>query len=534
VQPDCNSGQTLICRNWKLDAAVARIVGNGGQDLTAITRLENLDWPRLQWDIGTLERGQYYQVINPIKPAGWTGYRGSTNLATTRTDEFHTYNLRIVDGSASVIDAFPVELRRSNGTTIVFSETTDSNGDIPEQEVMTHEQFTEFGFTQYTNFLLRGYKYGYTPLSGVKALQSGRIDEVVISNNDSRITATKAEALAYPFVSNASELHNAACAYLEDNFDGEDDFLLVVVGLQADLGSDDLVVDTSGSVYTHSAGQSITLSPVFEGGAITTGSVTFNGGATTTNAVYDCDVYLNSAQDLTDVTINGNLYIDTGADSVLNFANVTVSGSIFNDATGNTLTINDPAGLLTAGDPGTDNGETNIDTSVIVSVKVTARSLSDGANIQNARVYLEASAGGDYPYRHPITITRSGSTATVTHTSHGLATNDKVTVRGAGQNEYNGIKSIAVIDDNSYTFPVGGSPTTPATGSITSTYVVVEGLTDANGEIEVASFSLSSAQPVSGRVAKATSSPLFKTSPLSGTISLTSGYDQVAILAPDQ
>jgi hypothetical protein len=427
-----------------------------------------------------------------------------------------------------------VQLRRNDGTTIVVSETTDSNGDIPEQEVMTYEQFGEFSFTQYPDFQLRGYKYGYTPLTGVKALQSGRIDEVVISNNDLRLTATKAEALALTSISNASDLHNAAAAHLEDNFDGEDDFLLVVAGQQADLGSDDLVVDVSGSVYDHNPGQSLALSPVYEGGAITTGDVIFNNGATTTNAVYDADVYINSAQHLTNLTFNRDLYINAGVDFVMNTTNVTVAGLIFNNATGNTLTINDPAGLLTAGDPGTDNGETNIDTSVIVSVKVTARSLSDGANIQNARVYLEASAGGDYPYRHPITITRSGSTATVTHTSHGLATNDKVTVRGAGQNEYNGIKSIAVIDDNSYTFPVGGSPTTPATGSITSTYVVVEGLTDANGEIEVASFSLSSAQPVSGRVAKATSSPLFKTSPLSGTISLTSGYDQVAILAPDQ
>lgn len=63
-------------------------------------------------------------------------------------------------------------------------------------------------------------------------------------------------------------------------------------------------------------------------------------------------------------------------------------------------------------------------------------------------------------------LTRSGSTATVTSTAHGLATGDKVTIRGAAQSEYNGRQTITVTGADSFTFAVSGTPASPATGTI--------------------------------------------------------------------
>lgn len=64
-------------------------------------------------------------------------------------------------------------------------------------------------------------------------------------------------------------------------------------------------------------------------------------------------------------------------------------------------------------------------------------------------------------------ITRSGSTATVTTTAaHGLSTNDKVLVGGAVQDDYNLIASITVTGASEFTFPVSGTPASPATGTI--------------------------------------------------------------------
>lgn len=66
------------------------------------------------------------------------------------------------------------------------------------------------------------------------------------------------------------------------------------------------------------------------------------------------------------------------------------------------------------------------------------------------------------------TITRSGAVATVTMAGHGFSSYQNVTITGANQSEYNGQKAITVVDTNTFTFAVTGTPATPATGTITA------------------------------------------------------------------
>lgn len=68
-------------------------------------------------------------------------------------------------------------------------------------------------------------------------------------------------------------------------------------------------------------------------------------------------------------------------------------------------------------------------------------------------------------------ITRSGSTATVTTTSpHNLVTSGLVLIQGATPEvEYNGIYQITVTGPSTFTYPVIGTPGTPAGGTITVT-----------------------------------------------------------------
>lgn len=67
-----------------------------------------------------------------------------------------------------------------------------------------------------------------------------------------------------------------------------------------------------------------------------------------------------------------------------------------------------------------------------------------------------------------VTITRSGTTATVTTSSpHGLVKRAKYNIAGADQAEYNGAKDVTVTGANTLTFQVVGTPATPATGTIT-------------------------------------------------------------------
>jgi hypothetical protein len=60
-------------------------------------------------------------------------------------------------------------------------------------------------------------------------------------------------------------------------------------------------------------------------------------------------------------------------------------------------------------------------------------------------------------------ITRSGSTATVTIPAHGYHNGDQVQIFGAAQPEYNGTFTIANVTTATFTITVSGTPTSPAT-----------------------------------------------------------------------
>ena len=66
-------------------------------------------------------------------------------------------------------------------------------------------------------------------------------------------------------------------------------------------------------------------------------------------------------------------------------------------------------------------------------------------------------------------ITRSSSTATVTtSSSHGYSTGDWIEIAGAGEGSYNGIFQITKTGAATLTYAVPGTPSTPASGTITA------------------------------------------------------------------
>lgn len=100
-------------------------------------------------------------------------------------------------------------------------------------------------------------------------------------------------------------------------------------------------------------------------------------------------------------------------------------------------------------------------------------------------------------------LTRSGTTATANTTSnHNYATGMTITISGADQAAYNDDFEITVVDADTFTFEVSGSPTTPATGTISATVDSI------NVEVLSTSYGLTTNQ-VSG-------TQLTLTSPISG------------------
>jgi uncharacterized phage protein gp47/JayE len=66
-------------------------------------------------------------------------------------------------------------------------------------------------------------------------------------------------------------------------------------------------------------------------------------------------------------------------------------------------------------------------------------------------------------------LTRSGSTVTATtSSSHNFASNVSVTIAGAVETDYNGTFTITVTGADEFTYEITGTPSTPATGTITA------------------------------------------------------------------
>lgn len=79
---------------------------------------------------------------------------------------------------------------------------------------------------------------------------------------------------------------------------------------------------------------------------------------------------------------------------------------------------------------------------------------------------LTACLVNGYGNQTPTTITRTGSVATITKAGHGYMKHNRIAITGFDQVEYNGeFRVESVIDVNSFTINVTGTPVTPGTGA---------------------------------------------------------------------
>lgn len=191
-----------------------------------------------------------------------------------------------------------------------------------------------------------------------------------------------------------------------------------------------------------------------------TGTFTVANGATVNGLTFNGDVILEDVVDLTDVTINGDLEIQTAGTYA--FSNVTVTGDTTNsDAAGN-VRINASNGTsVTTSEPGTGNGLVDIVNTV--TVRVTVLDASTLLPIEGARVLVEADTGGP----------------------------------------------LAAGTD------------------------ILNALTNVSGVVEDTAFSYTADQPIVGRVAKGTVSPVYKPASITGDI-LNTGFSTNVFLTLDE
>ena len=154
---------------------------------------------------------------------------------------------------------------------------------------------------------------------------------------------------------------------------------------------------------------------------------------------------------------------------------------------------------------------------VVSSVTITVNAKDKDNNpLTDVRIILEASAGDDLPSYESVTITSVGTLATVTHTAHGMNSNEYIIIRGANEQDYNGIFQITVNTVDEYEYTMSGDPSSPATGTITATARIMQELTVAGLAQEPHRYT--SDQVIQGFARKGSASPFFKIQPLGGTI----------------
>ena len=212
-------------------------------------------------------------------------------------------------------------------------------------------------------------------------------------------------------------------------------------------------------------------------------------------------------------------------------AAASTDAAIFNDSGGEvTITLSDGA---TSGEHTVRNGASASTIIVSGAVALTITVLDGVTPVESVRVLIWCTGTGGFPSEDPVSITRSGATASVTHTAHEMENGDEVRIEGAVQPEYNVIATISNVTVNAYDYTVSGSPATPATGSPTASLVLINGLTNASGVISD-TRSYPSNQDITGRATKGTSSPVYVPGDITGTVDSGTGLPVTVPLVADE
>jgi hypothetical protein len=275
-------------------------------------------------------------------------------------------------------------------------------------------------------------------------------------------------------------------------------------------------------------------------GSATVTGITFIAGTDSSTLLVQSPSYLDNVDNCSFTSDGSNHAIEiTGTAANVTLTNITFTSYAASDgSTGNeAIFVNIATGSMNITiSGGTTPSIRTAGCAVTVisgAVSVTAKTVTDaGVAISGARLHLEAAAGGPFPANATVTITNSSTTATVSHTAHGMATNDKVVIRGASHVPNNGVFTITKINNDSYSYVMASAPGSNPTGTITSSFVVLNGTTNVNGEITMSRV-FPSAQPVTGNARKSSSAPFYKSAALAGTVSSSLGGNFTAVMISD-
>jgi hypothetical protein len=308
----------------------------------------------------------------------------------------------------------------------------------------------------------------------------------------------------------------------------------------------DSAVDWTGGTVKNS-GQITATDAIFNGIDVLTSTVAAGSGAVLWNSSSDPDGNLDDGVYTQGTASHSAIEFGTAVTGDITLRNCDFSGFNASDdvngavfkflATGGNLNLN-LVGCSHDGSGFTVDDTAGVTVTVVVDPVATKITVEDSAGsfIQNARVFLETSdngGGSGFPYQAATSsLTQAAGTATLTASAvHGLATGDKVVVRGANEQPFNSVVTITVTSTTVFTYSIDSGTTSPAGGTPVFSYVPIQGLTDVNGQI-TSSKTWPASQGLNGWVRKGTSAPYFKETTLS-VADASGGTDLLVALQPD-
>lgn len=158
----------------------------------------------------------------------------------------------------------------------------------------------------------------------------------------------------------------------------------------------------------------------------------------------------------------------------------------------------------------------------------------NGDPVTGVRVFVRAKDGAVYPFEVTVTITNAGTTATVAHTNHGLATGDKVLIDGASLWQNNGVFEITKDNDNQYHYTMPGSPGQNPAGTIKATYVLLADVTGGTGIVTMSRVFSGDFDVIGWARLSSSPGPFYKTAPITGTVLSASGWTGSAVMISDE
>jgi len=251
----------------------------------------------------------------------------------------------------------------------------------------------------------------------------------------------------------------------------------------------------------------------------------------------DAAVLWNESIDLTESSFIANttgagIEMPSSVGSPYAYSGLLFSGNTYDvlNSSGSAIIINKNDGS----NPTTYEGSTVNFLGTTVTTQITVKDLSTGSVIDGARVLVWVTDGTNFPYQDVVTITGTGTTATVSHTDHGLVTGDNVIIEDASPDVYNGAYSITYISDSSYSYTTSETiVTSPATGTIHSTFAFINEDTNASG-IANDTRIVNTDQGVLGWARKSTSSPYYQQGVITGTVDNENGLTLTIQLVRDE